>query len=511
MASSSKQRKILTIEEKGAIIARIENGESNVALSKELALSHSTISTIWKNRNDIRDAFNENKLNKKKLKPSQYEEIDRCLLAWFKDKRAQGVPINGPILQAKANDFGKLLNKEDFKCSESWIKRFRQRHNIVPGAISGESANVNIEICNNWLKDVWPQIRKNYSDENIFNADETGLFYKMTPDKTLKFKGEKCSGGKLSKERITVLLAVNLTGSIKRKLLVIGKSRNPRCFKNTKHLPVQYEHNKRAWMVSEIFEKFLRQWDTELYKSKKKILLLVDNCTAHPQVKNLKAIELHFLPPNTTSVLQPLDQGIIKNLKTHFRQFLVMKLIEGDVASAKINILDAIIMLTKAWERVSEKTIINCFRHAGFIQDMPLFDEEDEIPLATWIQSNQLTERISPKLFENFINIDEKLATYGDLTDEDFITANIPSSSRMEPELEAGASDFSDEEEPNFHSPSASEALQALNLVRNFISFTDNLKSDRESLLKNVSVLEKVVEKNYFQNMKQTEITDFFK
>jgi hypothetical protein len=90
----------------------------------------------------------------------------------------------------------------------------------------------------------------------------------MTPNKILKFKGEKCSGGKMSKDRITVLVIASMTGTVKKKLLVIGKS-NPRCFKNVKRLPVDYKSNRRAWMVSEIFEKFLRDWDKELCASKK--------------------------------------------------------------------------------------------------------------------------------------------------------------------------------------------------------------------------------------------------
>ncbi|KAL3281798.1 hypothetical protein HHI36_004999 [Cryptolaemus montrouzieri] len=52
----------------------------------------------------------------------------------------------------------------------------------------------------------WPNLRAKFCDDEIFNADETGLFYKLTPDKTLKFRVEKCSGGKLSKERIIVRL-----------------------------------------------------------------------------------------------------------------------------------------------------------------------------------------------------------------------------------------------------------------------------------------------------------------
>jgi hypothetical protein len=63
------------------------------------------------------------------------------------------------------------------------------------------------------------------------------LFYKITPDKTLKFKGETCMGGKLSQERIIVMVVANRLGTEKRKLLVIGKPKKPRCFKNVVQLP----------------------------------------------------------------------------------------------------------------------------------------------------------------------------------------------------------------------------------------------------------------------------------
>ena len=64
----------------------------------------------------------------------------------------------------------------------------------------------------------------------------------------LSLKGEKCSGGKRSKDRITVLVCSNMSGSEKLPLLVIGKFAKPRCFKIARSIPVQYEANKRAWI-----------------------------------------------------------------------------------------------------------------------------------------------------------------------------------------------------------------------------------------------------------------------
>ena len=53
--------------------------------------------------------------------------------------------------------------------------------------------------------------------------------------------------------------------------------------------------------------------------------MIVDNCTAHPKVDNLQAIKLVFYPPNTTSELQPWDQGIIQNLKCHYSHRMLEK------------------------------------------------------------------------------------------------------------------------------------------------------------------------------------------
>jgi len=128
-------------------------------------------------------------------------------LEWFKIQRSKNIPISGLILQEKATEFGKSFNKIDFQCSSSWITRFRQIHNIVFGKISGESTSVPVGVSENCLEHVWPSLRKNYTNCDIYNAGEIVLFYRLTPFQTLRFKGETCSGGKLSKELLAILVA----------------------------------------------------------------------------------------------------------------------------------------------------------------------------------------------------------------------------------------------------------------------------------------------------------------
>jgi len=94
--------------------------------------------------------------------------------------------------------------------------------------------------------------------------------------------------------------------------LVIGKSANPCCFKKikTENLPVMYRNNRKAWMTGEIMAQWLRKLDKDMRKQVRKILLFLDNAPSHPHME-LSNVRLCFFPPNTTSVAQPMDQGII--------------------------------------------------------------------------------------------------------------------------------------------------------------------------------------------------------
>jgi hypothetical protein len=66
------------------------------------------------------------------------------------------------------------------------------------------------------------------------------------PNSTFKFKGEKCVDGKMSKNCLTVLMCVNVTGTDKKRFFLIAKSQTSRCFKNIKKFPVEYATNKKG-------------------------------------------------------------------------------------------------------------------------------------------------------------------------------------------------------------------------------------------------------------------------
>lgn len=316
----SVKRKTILLEEKVEVVKFLSAGNKQSEACKRFHLASSTVNRIWKEKNAITEQYKESPNKKiKRRKKTQHEDLDEAVLCWFKQQRSSCKPISGPILKEKALQLASKLGIENFSGSTGWLDKFKIRHGITFGKITGEAGAVDKTMVENWLRDKWPEIRTGFEDKDIFNGDETDLFFKMSPKETLKFKNEDCAGGKMSKQRLTVFVCANMNGTEKREILVIGKSKKPRCFKNVAKLPVRYAYNNKSWMTGAIFEKELMQWDHELEKQKRRILLLVDNCPAHPKIQNLQNITLAFLPPNSTSVLQPMDQGVIRSLKAFYR------------------------------------------------------------------------------------------------------------------------------------------------------------------------------------------------
>jgi hypothetical protein len=281
-----------------------------------------------------------------------------------------------------------------------------------------------------------------------------------------------------------------MTETDKRKLLVIEKSKIPRCFKGVSSLTVFYENNIKVWMTSAIFEKTLNYWDDELHHKKKKILLLVDNCAAHPSLY-LKFIKLVFLLANTTAVLQPMDQGVIRNIKAHYRNQLVLKMIEDieNQLESKITVLDTIIMLDKAWCNVTSRGIANCFRHAGFCD------------VTTDTTQLQVNNGLINDIDEDYVQIDDDLVTSEILTDED-IVKNVIVSQQVEPDNDTDIDELDDEFETV---PSISEARAVLRTLGK--CYYAKYKST-DTKIKSLSLLESSINTTY---TKQSSIKDYFK
>lgn len=113
---------------------------------------------------------------------------------------------------------------------------------------------------NDWAQKL-STILQSYHPKDIYNADETAIYFKLMSEKTKEFKSVSCQGGKRRKDRLISLVCSNMTGSDKLRHLVIHKSARPRCFKNAKSISTLYESNTKACMTSELFKDWLIKID----------------------------------------------------------------------------------------------------------------------------------------------------------------------------------------------------------------------------------------------------------
>lgn len=159
-----------------------------------------------------------------------HDKVNNSVFEWFVAARAKSLPVSGTILQEKARMFAEKHNDLSFKASNGWLDSFKKRHRFTFNAVCGEANDVNQNTVDDWHTKLI-QLIAGYEAKDIANCDETALFFRAIPTKSLQFEGEKCSGGKLSKERLSVLVCAFADGSME-KPLVIGKAAKPRCFKN---------------------------------------------------------------------------------------------------------------------------------------------------------------------------------------------------------------------------------------------------------------------------------------
>lgn len=261
------------------------------AAAEILKISQPLLCKILKNEENIMTTAKNNRNTKmKRNRCGKDEQVEYALKLWFSDVREKNINVDGALLKQKAEEISKLMGRENFVATDGWFNRWKKRENIVYRRTHGEQNEADVSSADHWMKEEWPKITAEYSSDNIYNADETGLYYRALPEHTFMFKTATPSGCKVSKDRLTIMCCVSMAGN-KKQLLVIGKSRNPRCFKGVKKLPVEYCANSKSWMTSLIFNDWLLKWDKTLNHN---IVLLVDNCTAHVVNVSLKHIKVIF-------------------------------------------------------------------------------------------------------------------------------------------------------------------------------------------------------------------------
>lgn len=422
--TSKRKHKTLSLLEKNEILKRLEKGEKIASLSKEFSAGRSTIHDIRKNSEKIKRFFTKNenlKSERKTLKTGEFPQVEDSLYAWFLQERNRHTPISGEILKEKARYFyRKIMKKDDFQASEGWLYKFKRRFGIRLLGITGEKLSSDVAAVEPFKEQFQKVIQEmGLTPDQVYNADESGLFWRLLPKKTFVHRAEASAPGrKLAKDRITFMPCANASGTHKLTMLVIGKAKNPRAFKNIK-LPVDYKNQTKGWMNKSVFA----EWFHELFvpsvkkflkkqKLPQKALLLLDNCPGHPDEEELNSkdsfVRVMFLPPNVTPLIQPMDQNVIQSVKMHYKKSLLYNVLSKDQSVIKslkdINLKDVVYSLANAWVNLGEKVIIcswkNLWPNMELLEQYKKKDPKHRDPVDGEGEMNQLRELGNQKLVD---------------------------------------------------------------------------------------------------------------
>ena len=309
--------------------------------------------------------------SRKKQRQEQWLDLEEALSEWVV-KEQHRLPITGDIIRTKASWFWHRLpqycSRPEPPWSNGWLAGFKQRRGIKDRRRHGEASSVDDTTMRAKLAIVQARIAT-YSLEDQYNCDETGLFWEAIPDRALSTT--QLPGWKQDKSRITFYFCVNASGSHKLKPWIIGRYQQPRCFTaagvNISRLDCVYHANKKSWMTGVLMEQWLRWFDNQI--AGRKVVLIMDNFSAHqaavdaiqavPSEFGLRNTEIVWLPPNTTSKTQPLDQGIVSAFKAIYRRTWLRYMLDeyehNHDPMKTINLLKAIRFSIRAWHEVSSQ------------------------------------------------------------------------------------------------------------------------------------------------------------
>ncbi|KAL7306176.1 hypothetical protein TKK_0001621 [Trichogramma kaykai] len=386
-----KERKPMTLSDKIKVLDLLKNGEIVAAVARKFDVNESTIRTIRKNKEKIFQSVQQLGQYAKQVKTSRnvnLEKMEEMLILWIQDVIRRNIPLCQAAVQQQAQDFYAYLEEKNptgdiFLASRGWFHRYRERYSLHNVRFSGESASADHDAARNYPPELRAIIReKNLVPSQILNADETGLYWKKMPSRTYLTKEEKVAPGlKKSIDRLTLLLCANASGNFKCKPMLVYRAETPRALKgkNKQHLPVFWKSNRTAWVTQIHFKdwfynSFIPEVKEFLARENLsfKVLLLLDNARGHGDSLLLSHpdVQVVFLPPNTTSIIQPMDQTVISTFKAYYLRRVMKAMLRAvnqqqNFISAsvvrsfwqKFSILQCIGFIDESWAEVQQSTL----------------------------------------------------------------------------------------------------------------------------------------------------------
>ena len=319
-SEAPRKRKVLSLKEKLSLVKAIEKspGKKITKIAREFGVNRRTLADIIKKKDALQEMVRSGIANTstKRMRKSNHEEVEEALLDWFQASWESRIPVNKSHLISKTNDIAVALGEKDWStvCKSSWTNRFCNRYSITINKETGllERNVKNNSIVHDWFKDSLQPAVDKHGPENVFFVREFSLCWRTLPDQiSLADKSNP-------KERLTILLCSNFTGTEKWPVLCIGNYKNPKSFEGIKKLPVLYEFESQSWITSEIFSHWMISFNDAMLKQKRKVVVIIKSKPEHRIKETLSRVDYLTLPKQFPEKSIPGTQ-LQMRFKTNYR------------------------------------------------------------------------------------------------------------------------------------------------------------------------------------------------
>lgn len=195
-------------------------------------LSQSTISESLGSRFAFLDDDDYKTPQTSRIREGYWPDLEQILFTWQQRIDSRGGFTSGELLQAKAKEiWAQLLqyaNKPVPEFSTGWLEGFKKRFQVSSRVRHGEAGSTSAS-AEQEMRSL-QTVAGEYEEDNVYNMDESGLFWRMMPSRGLSSQSQP--GLKKDKARITFVLATNATGTDRVPVWFIGKAKTPRALRN---------------------------------------------------------------------------------------------------------------------------------------------------------------------------------------------------------------------------------------------------------------------------------------